>query len=82
MPFEFTVRLARMSDLEAVFAIYMHPTVVPFLGYDATEADAKIVGIVARGELCELLEEQGHGEPISVILDRTPFYGEAVTERR
>jgi putative acetyltransferase len=27
-------RLARPQDLEAVFAIYMHERVVPFLGYD------------------------------------------------
>lgn len=28
------LRLAQPADLDAVYAIYMHPDVVPFLGYD------------------------------------------------
>lgn len=28
-------RLAQPADLDAVYAIYMHPEVIPFLGYDA-----------------------------------------------
>ncbi len=48
-----------------------------FLGYDRTEANAKIVGIIAEKQLVESLDEIGHGNPIAVLLDRTPFYGEA-----
>jgi alanyl-tRNA synthetase len=48
-----------------------------FLGYETTEAEAQIVGIIAQGELCDRLEEIGHKEPVTVVLDRTPFYGEA-----
>jgi putative acetyltransferase len=33
-------RLAEPHDLEAVFAIYMHERVVPFLGYDPMPLDA------------------------------------------
>jgi len=28
------LRLARPADLDAVYAIYMHPDVIPYLGYD------------------------------------------------
>jgi len=48
-----------------------------FVGYDGTEAEAKIVGIIAQGRLVESLGEVGHAEPVGVVLDRTPFYGEA-----
>jgi ribosomal protein S18 acetylase RimI-like enzyme len=33
------LRLASPADLEAVFTIYMHPDVVPFLGYDPMSLD-------------------------------------------
>jgi alanyl-tRNA synthetase len=48
-----------------------------FLGYEATEADAKVVGIIAEKQLVESVEEIGEGHPIAVLLDQTPFYGEA-----
>ena len=48
-----------------------------FLGYEKTTAEAKIVGIIARGQLCEQVTEIGHGDPIAVVLDETPFYGES-----
>lgn len=48
-----------------------------FLGYETTQADAKVVGIIAHDKLCDLVEEIGHADPIAVVLDRTPFYGEA-----
>ncbi len=48
-----------------------------FVGYDATEATGKAVGIIAQDRLCETLDEIDHHEPVIVVLDRTPFYGEA-----
>jgi alanyl-tRNA synthetase len=48
-----------------------------FLGYGATDAAAKIVGIIAEKQLVESIEEVGHVDPIAVVLDRSPFYGEA-----
>lgn len=52
-----------------------------FLGYEVTEADAVVKGIVAGvapdDRLCDLMEEVGHKHPVRVILDRTPFYGES-----
>ena len=48
-----------------------------FLGYEQTEAEGKIVGLVAGEQLVEMVDEIGHAEPIQVLLDRTPFYGES-----
>lgn len=45
-----------------------------FLGYDTTEANAVIVGIIREGERVQSLEEGQDGE---IILDQTPFYAEA-----
>jgi len=47
-----------------------------FLGYGATEADAKVIGILAQGHLADSAGVDG-GNPIALILDRTPFYGES-----
>jgi alanyl-tRNA synthetase len=52
-----------------------------FLGYETTEADAVVKGIVAgeppHDHLCDKIEEIGHKNEIRVVLDRTPFYGES-----
>jgi alanyl-tRNA synthetase len=45
-----------------------------FLGYEALEAQAKVVAIVADGML---VEEISHGAEGSIILNQTPFYGES-----
>ena len=52
-----------------------------FLGYEKTEADAEIKGIIAGtppdDHLCDKMEEVGHENAVRVVLDRTPFYGES-----
>jgi alanyl-tRNA synthetase len=52
-----------------------------FLGYEATEADAVVKGIVAghapHDQLCDKMDEINHAEPVRVVLDRSPFYGES-----
>ncbi|HEY2825979.1 MAG TPA: DHHA1 domain-containing protein, partial [Pirellulales bacterium] len=48
-----------------------------FLGYETTEAAGTVVGIIAQGHLCEVLQEVGHEEPVTVVLNQTPFYGES-----
>ncbi|MFM8415799.1 MAG: alanine--tRNA ligase [Planctomycetota bacterium] len=53
----------------------MHGT--EFIGYEATAAEGRIVGIIAQGTLCDSLAEVGHAAPVTVVLDRTPFYGES-----
>jgi alanyl-tRNA synthetase len=47
-----------------------------FLGYESNEAQGKIVGIIAQDQLCDSVDELGHKDPITVVLDQTPFYGE------
>jgi alanyl-tRNA synthetase len=53
----------------------MEPT--KFLGYETTEATGNVVGIIAQDHLCEEMQEIGHSQPVTVVLDQTPFYGEA-----
>jgi alanyl-tRNA synthetase len=52
-----------------------------FLGYETTETDATIMGIIAgqppNDHLCDKMDEVGHENAVSVVLDRTPFYGES-----
>jgi alanyl-tRNA synthetase len=48
-----------------------------FLGYETTQADGEVVGIVAEDRLVDILNEVGHDSPVVVVLNRTPFYGEA-----
>jgi alanyl-tRNA synthetase len=52
-----------------------------FLGYNMLAADATIQGIIAgqspHDHLCDTLEEVGHADPVRVVLDRSPFYGES-----
>ena len=48
-----------------------------FLGYDTmVETDAKVIGVIANGQLVDVLDEIGHQQPVVVVLDKTPFYGE------
>lgn len=48
-----------------------------FLGYETLQADGEVVGIVAEDRLVDALHEVGHESPVVVVLNRTPFYGEA-----
>jgi alanyl-tRNA synthetase len=48
-----------------------------FLGYETLSAEGEIKGIIAQGKLCETMDEIGHAEPIVVVLDQSPFYGES-----
>ena len=48
-----------------------------FVGYDTLVADdAKVLGIIANDRLCDQADEIDHEHPITVVLDKTPFYGE------
>ena len=66
-----------MGDRGPVDAIkrVLHETV--FLGYESTEAEAEVKFIVAQNQLCEHLREVGHERQVTVVLDRSPFYGES-----
>jgi alanyl-tRNA synthetase len=51
-----------------------------FLGYETTEAEAVVKGIVVgvppHDHLCDVLDDQSH-ELVRIVLDRSPFYGES-----
>jgi alanyl-tRNA synthetase len=48
-----------------------------FVGYDTLETTGKVIGIIAQDRLCDSLREVGHATPVTVVLDRTSFYGES-----
>jgi len=48
-----------------------------FVGYDTLETTGKVIGIIAQDRLCDSLREVGHAMPVTVVLDRTSFYGES-----
>ena len=62
------------GPVDAIKKVLHH---VEFLGYDATEADAELRFIIAQDQLCDHLQEVGRDETVTVVLDRTPFYGES-----
>ena len=48
-----------------------------FVGYETLDTDGKVIGIIAQGQLCDSLREVGHADPVTIVLDRTSFYGES-----
>jgi alanyl-tRNA synthetase len=60
------------SRAEIYVALASGPT--EFLGYTATNGDARILGLVAPDGP---IEEADAGQAVEVLLDRTPFYGES-----
>jgi len=66
--------LFKSSPLDALKKA-MHGT--EFVGYETLETKARVVGIIAQDKLCDLVDEVGHAQPITVVLDKTPFYGES-----
>ncbi|MHB0955244.1 MAG: alanine--tRNA ligase [Pirellulaceae bacterium] len=48
-----------------------------FLGYEMETSPAEIKGLIAQQQLCDRVNEVGHAQPITVVLDQTPFYGES-----
>jgi len=69
------VELFKTDPLEALKKV-MHEG-SEFLGYETTEVeDATVVAIIAAGKTVDREDEVNHDEPITVVLDKTPFYGE------
>jgi alanyl-tRNA synthetase len=52
-----------------------------FLGYESTEGEATVKGIITgkppHDHLVDKFDELNRSEPVRVVLDRTPFYGES-----
>jgi alanyl-tRNA synthetase len=68
------VELFQSSPLDALKKA-MHGT--EFLGYETLESQARVVGLIAQDKLCDQIDEIGHAQPVVVVLDKTPFYGES-----
>ncbi|WP_422929941.1 alanine--tRNA ligase [Singulisphaera sp. PoT] len=47
-----------------------------FLGYETTESDSEVIGIIEQKNLADSAQVGGT-TPVALILDRTPFYGES-----
>ena len=45
-----------------------------FTGYDVLEGKAEVIAIIRAGER---VEEANEGDEVSIVLDKTPFYGES-----
>ncbi|MGW8257825.1 MAG: alanine--tRNA ligase-related protein, partial [Thermoguttaceae bacterium] len=68
------VQLFKRDPLEALKKA-VHGSV--FLGYETLEVkDAKVLGIISNEQLCDQIDEVDHENPIILVLDKTPFYGE------
>jgi alanyl-tRNA synthetase len=67
-------QLSRHAELAALYgAIHGRAGNTPFLGYETTSHEGRVVAIVRDG--MEFDELTGHGEA-EVVLDQTPFYAE------
>ena len=65
-------RFSGARDLNRVYeALGAPPTA--FVGYDALEAGARVVGLLKGNEWAPVAEE---GDEVDIVLDRTPFYAE------
>lgn len=60
------------AALKEIAARKIAPTV--FLGYQRTESESQVLAIIHQGELVQSAVE---GDPVELVLDRTPFYAEA-----
>ncbi|HWL10686.1 MAG TPA: alanine--tRNA ligase, partial [Planctomicrobium sp.] len=47
-----------------------------FLGYTETSGSGNVIGIISNKELVSSLSSPTGEEPVAIVLDRTPFYGE------
>jgi alanyl-tRNA synthetase len=64
------------GPLDTLKEAYHHGS--EFLGYQTTRAEATVIGILAQGQLAESeAASDSPGQPIALVLDRTPFYAEA-----
>ena len=65
-------RFSGARDLNRVYEALGEPPTA-FVGYDALEAGARVVGLLKDNEWAPVAEE---GDEVDIVLDRTPFYAE------
>lgn len=64
------------GPLDTLKQAYHHGS--QFLGYEGTEGEGTVIGIIAQGRLVDAEATTAEGAPnVAVVLDRTPFYGES-----
>ena len=61
-------------DSEILGEILKESGKTDFLGYQVTQAQAEVTAIIRQGELTSAIAK---GDEVSVVLSRTPFYGES-----
>jgi alanyl-tRNA synthetase len=64
----------KIGPLDTLKKSYHHGT--EFLGYATTKAEGHVIGILEQHRLADSASAEG-GPPIVLVLNRTPFYGEA-----
>jgi len=62
------------ASLTALAEIEKNEPSTDFVGYDALESEARVIGILKGAELVDSASE---GESVDLVLDRTPFYAES-----
>ena len=67
-------KILRTADDEVYAGVYKEYGATEFLGYERTTSDAEVLAIIKNDESVSSARE---GDEVFVILDRTPFYGEA-----
>ncbi len=63
---------AAMANMQTLGALGLAPT--QFLGYETTEAEARVVAILGAEGVTDRAEA---GDTVTLFLDRTPFYAES-----
>ena len=58
----------------ALAELAQHAAPTRFIGYDYTEGEAVVVGIIRDGNLTPAAQQ---GDTVEIVLDQTPFYAEA-----
>ena len=48
-----------------------------FVGYETSQCEAEVKGIIAEEQLCDELRGDTGDRPATIVLDRTPFYAES-----
>jgi alanyl-tRNA synthetase len=48
-----------------------------FLGYDSLESEAEVRFVIKGEQLPDQVADSGEGNPFTLVLDQTPFYGES-----
>jgi alanyl-tRNA synthetase len=70
----FDASVMKAGPLDTLRATF---TGTEFLGYDSLTTEGKIAGLIVGEALVDSFDKVGHDEPVTVVLDRTPFYGES-----